>query len=278
MDMFDAKRRDILDFEKFMDLKKPGFGGPSSAEAWLGKDGKPKTEKRLAGYQRTVERHAAFDHPHYNSTYKAMTHDIVYKQEGKKPFTYTDPYQTAMPVIQYNFTNEGMAHETFDSFINEQVGGEQVVGLRGKTDKDAIGDAEEKMMRDLKLKWDNFHQTDGRVDYTDEDGDLVAYIDLKKRKLYVMPDAAQMSDEEHAELMAPSFDPDQPGSYYDSKRAEEEEEEDLPEIVGDEEEEEETLPEEPSEVEFGSSKIEDIEKRLRALETDEESELPPSEE
>ena len=38
MEMFDAHRRDILNFDNYMDLKKPGFGGPNSAMAL--RDGK----------------------------------------------------------------------------------------------------------------------------------------------------------------------------------------------------------------------------------------------
>jgi hypothetical protein len=121
MEIFNTHRRDILNFDSYMDLKKPGFGGPSSAIALRDERGKKiNKDPKLAGYQRTVERDPAFSNPVYNSTYKAMTHDLVYKQENKKPFTYTDPYRTAVPVIEYDPTSEGKSYESFKQFVNEE--------------------------------------------------------------------------------------------------------------------------------------------------------------
>jgi hypothetical protein len=102
-----------------MDLKKPGFGGPASAMAL--RDGKGKivnTKPKLAGFQRTVERDPAFSHPVYDPTYKAMTGDLVYKQEGKKAFTYDDQ-RTGIPVVQMDPLKEGKAYSSFQRFINE---------------------------------------------------------------------------------------------------------------------------------------------------------------
>lgn len=119
MEMFDTHRRDILNFDNYMDLKKPGFGGPASAMAL--RDGKGKivnTKPKLAGFQRTVERDPAFSHPVYDPTYKAMTGDLVYKQEGKKAFTYDDQ-RTGIPVVQMDPLKEGKAYSSFQRFINE---------------------------------------------------------------------------------------------------------------------------------------------------------------
>lgn len=119
MEMFDTHRRDILNFDNYMDLKKPGFGGPASAMPL--KDGKGKivnTKPRLAGFQRTVERDPAFSHPVYDPTYKAMTGDLVYKQEGKKAFKYDDQ-RTGIPVVQMDPLKEGKAYSSFERFINE---------------------------------------------------------------------------------------------------------------------------------------------------------------
>ena len=119
MEMFDTHRRDILNFDNYMDLKKPGFGGPASAMPL--RDGKGKivnTKPKLAGFQRTVERDPAFSHPVYDPTYKAMTGDLVYKQEGKKPFTYDDQ-RTGIPVVQMDPLKEGKAYSSFQRFINE---------------------------------------------------------------------------------------------------------------------------------------------------------------
>jgi len=119
MEMFDTHRRDILNFDNYMDLKKPGFGGPSSMMPL--RDGKGKvinTKPKLAGFQRTVERDPAFSHPVYDPTYKAMTGDLVYKQEGRKAFTYDDQ-RTGIPVVQMDPLKEGKAYSSFTRFINE---------------------------------------------------------------------------------------------------------------------------------------------------------------
>jgi hypothetical protein len=119
MEMFDTHRRDILNFDNYIDLKKPGFGGPMSAMPL--KDGKGKMvndKPKLAGFQRTVERDPAFSHPVYDPTYKAMTGDLVYKQEGKKAFKYDDQ-RTGIPVVQMDPIKEGKAYSSFQRFINE---------------------------------------------------------------------------------------------------------------------------------------------------------------
>lgn len=119
MEMFDTHRRDILNFDNYMDLKKPGFGGPKSAMELRDSKGKLNNAKpKLAGFQRTVERDPAFSHPVYDPTYKAMTGDLVYKQEGKKPFTYDDQ-RTGIPVVQMDPLKEGKAYSSFQRFINE---------------------------------------------------------------------------------------------------------------------------------------------------------------
>lgn len=119
MEMFDAHRRDILNFDNYMDLKKPGFGGPSSAMAL--RDGKGNLldkSPKLDGYRRTVERDPAFSHPVYDPTYKAMSHDLVYKQEKRKPFTYDDT-RTGIPVVEIEPLKEGKTYTSFERFINE---------------------------------------------------------------------------------------------------------------------------------------------------------------
>jgi hypothetical protein len=122
MEMFNTHRRDILNFDSYMDLKKPGFGGPNSAMPLKDARGKLTNKNpKLSGYQRVVERDPAFSHRVYDPTYKAMTHDVVYKQEKKKPFTYTDPYQTAIPVIEVEPLEEGKSYASFTKFISEAL-------------------------------------------------------------------------------------------------------------------------------------------------------------
>ena len=120
MEMFNVHRRDIMTFDNYMDLKKPGFGGPASAKPYRDARGKKvNPNPKLQGYQHVVERDPAFSHHVYDSTYKAMTHDLVYKQENKKPFKYQDPYLTGIPTVEVKPVKEGTSFESFNDFINE---------------------------------------------------------------------------------------------------------------------------------------------------------------
>lgn len=133
MDMFNNKRRDVYDFDSYMDLKNPGFGGPKSAIP-AEKIGK---ETKLNGYRRVVKRDPLFGE-HYDSTYKAMTHDIVYRQEDEEAFDY-DHGITGIPVVDLEDAmerskklkkskvkmNEGRAFSNFTKFVNEQEAPEQ---------------------------------------------------------------------------------------------------------------------------------------------------------
>lgn len=295
--MFNVHRRDILNFDDYMDLKKPGFGGPASARPLKDARGRRvNPSPKLGEYQRVVERDPAFSHPHYNSTYKAMTHDVVYKQEGKKPFTYRDPYITAVPTVEYDFANEGRSYESFEQFINEAEDGEMmpempmppkaketVLPIRGKEDNEAIGDAEEKLMA-AGVDWDDLVQTKEdrqtgrlRVDFLDADGDLVAYMD--HRTLHIMPEAmGTLSKEKIDYYMTPSDVMMEPRKYAEKYGPEEEEELEMePEETEAEEEdawekpsaeEMEEVPEERPSVLAKSEEedIEEIERRLKAFE------------
>ena len=244
MEMFNVHRRDVMNLEEYMDLKKPGFGGPNSAKMYRdGRGKKVNTNPKLDGYQRVVDRHPAFGHPVYNSTYKAMSNDLVYKQERKKPYNYPDPYMNmGLPVVNVGkAANEGFSYTSFQKFINEQeqaesdmygmnpAGEKKVVPLRGKTDLEAIADAEDKM-GEMRLDWDDFFKSKegDRVDYLDRDGDLIAYIDVSTRKLNVMPDAATMPEEEYAAMPSPDKtdrDEEEFEDTYQNSREEEYEEE-----------------------------------------------------
>jgi hypothetical protein len=295
MEMFNVNRRDILNFDNYMDLKKPGFGGPASARQLKDARGRRvNPNPKLKEYQRVVERDPMFSHPHYNSTYKAMTHDLVYKQEGKKPFTYRDPYLTAVPTVEYDFANEGRSYESFEQFINESEEGEMmqaepkaaatVLPIRGKSDNEAIGDAEEKLMA-AQVDWDDLVQTKQdkqtgrlRVDFIDADGDLVAYMD--HRTLHIMPEAmGTLSKEKLDYYMTPSDDMMQRTKYAEKYGPEEEEEPEMASVLDTEDEEEdswekpsaeemEEVPEEKPAVLAKSEEedIEEIERRLKAFE------------
>ncbi len=195
MDIFDIKRKDILDFDRYMDLKQPGFGGPASAEAYKDDKGvRVNKEPKLAKYQNTMERHELWSHPHYDSTYKAATNDIVYRQEGKKSTNYADPYHTAIPV---KIIAEG-ALESFDDFmlVTEQYSKDnQVISVRN------IALAEDELDK-AKIDWDGFADAPSGINgrsFT-KDGQVVAYYDEDAKDLFITPEAGTMSDEDHASM------------------------------------------------------------------------------
>lgn len=144
MEMFDTHRRDLLGFNDYMDLKKPGFGGPASAIPARNERGVPLNKKpKLAKYRRTVERDPAFSHKVYDSTYKAMTHDLVYKQEGKKPFKYPDPYFTAYPTVEVGEIDESTKVVSFARFINEDRDSIDAVENRLRSYEEGYGEGYE---------------------------------------------------------------------------------------------------------------------------------------
>lgn len=127
MEMFDVHRRDVYNFDDYMDLSKPGFGGPKSAEPLKDSKGKRvKSNPKLADYQRVVKRHEAFKHQVWDPTYKAMGGDLVHKQEvGKNPYDYVDLYDRmgVATVDMGKYTgktaNGNIANESFSHFVNE---------------------------------------------------------------------------------------------------------------------------------------------------------------
>ena len=141
MEVFNVKRRDIHTFDSFMDLNKPGFGGPASAQPL--KDGKGKfvnKDRKLQQFQNKVERHPAFSHEVWNPTYKAMGGDLVHKQEdGKNPYDYPDSYHNmGLPVVNVGKTktNEGLCFSDFNEFIFESADIEGECECEGECDED----------------------------------------------------------------------------------------------------------------------------------------------
>lgn len=124
MEIFNVHRRDVHNFDDYMNLKKPGFGGPGSALALKDKRGKfINKEPRLLGYQRTVTRDDTFKNQVFNPTYKAMGGDLVYKQEvGKNPYDYPDLYNNmGIGMVEMGETNEGLCHSSFTRFLIESA-------------------------------------------------------------------------------------------------------------------------------------------------------------
>ena len=129
MEIFDVHRRDVYNFDDYMDLKKPGFGGPSSGKLLKDKKGKKINKNpKLFEFQNNVTRHEQFKNQVYDPTYKAMGGDLVHKQsKGKNPNDYKDSYdEMGIPVVivgkkKYQPTNEGKCHVSFDSFVSESA-------------------------------------------------------------------------------------------------------------------------------------------------------------
>ena len=126
MEMFNVHRRDVYTFDQYMDLKNPGFGGPSSAEQFMDNKGKRvNKEPKLEQFSRKVKRDEnLFGHEVYNPTYKAMGGDVIHKQEdGKNPYDYPDSYSNqGIPVVEIGEreekeANEGMCYTDFNSFM-----------------------------------------------------------------------------------------------------------------------------------------------------------------
>lgn len=210
--MFNVHRRDVFNFDDYMDLKKPGFGGPNSAKEYRdGRGNIANPKPKLKEYQRVVERDPLFSHPHYNSTYKAMTHDVVYKQAKKKPFDYKDPYITALPVVQVGAMQEGLACSSFENFLNEaemesSMEGGRMFKLRGATARDAMAMAED-ILLDERIEYDALADAPEGITgrgFKNKNGELVAYVDVDRRELVVLPTATQMSDREYQRIQDPN--------------------------------------------------------------------------
>lgn len=114
MDMFNAKSRRNPKMDNWMDLSKPGFGGPKEKE-----DFDKSKRDFLKGYQRVVDRNADFEGGktinNYDTTWKAVSRDVVSRQAGKKPFNpmYSTPITRTSTKIE-----EGKIFR-FEEFINE---------------------------------------------------------------------------------------------------------------------------------------------------------------
>ena len=115
MEMFNLHRRDVYTFDQYMDLKNPGFGGPSSAEQFMDNKGKRvNKEPKLEQFSRKVKRDEnLFGHEVYNPTYKAMGGDVIHKQEdGKNPYDYPDSYSNqGIPVVEIGEREEKEINE-----------------------------------------------------------------------------------------------------------------------------------------------------------------------
>lgn len=127
MDQFNLRQKDVYNFDRFMDIKKPGFG-PSDTIAYDAK----KTPKQLAKWQNVVTRNKDFENgyfsPVYDGTWRAVSADRATRDAGIKQTVvgdYIDDLRTgrAMPTIkQFNAVKEGFsAGSSTDSWLKKQT-------------------------------------------------------------------------------------------------------------------------------------------------------------
>lgn len=117
MDMFNVKRRDNPSMDRYSDLKKPAFGGPTEKE-----DFDKSKRKSLDGYQRVIDRNADFEggkfNHNYDTTWKAVTRDLISRTAKKKPF---DPMYAKPTIATVDAVEEGKI-KRFEQFVNENDG------------------------------------------------------------------------------------------------------------------------------------------------------------
>lgn len=112
--MFNAKDRRHPSMDDHMNLKKPGFGGPSSKE-----DFDKSKRTTLKGYQRVIDRNSDFEggkfNHNYDTTWKAVTRDLISRSANKKPF---DPMYAKPTIASTEAVEEGRIFR-FEEFISE---------------------------------------------------------------------------------------------------------------------------------------------------------------
>jgi hypothetical protein len=159
MDMFNAKDRRNPKMDDYMDISKPAFGGPKEKQ-----DFDKSKRTFLKGYQREIERNADFEggkeNPNYDTTWKAISRDVVNRQAGKKPFNpmYTTPTLKTSDkieegrILRYNeFVNEN-----FEEMLNGEE--EMPTGMEGteempnepELDEEKLESLIEKFGKDMK--------------------------------------------------------------------------------------------------------------------------------
>lgn len=120
--MFNAKSRRNPKMDDWMDLSKPGFGGPKEK-----KDFDKSKREFLKGYQRVIDRNADFEGGktinNYDTTWKAVSRDVVSRQAGKKPFDpmYSTPVTKTSEKIEEGriFRFEEFVNENFEDMMND---------------------------------------------------------------------------------------------------------------------------------------------------------------
>ena len=153
MDMFNIKRRNNPSMDRYSDLKKPAFGGPSEKT-----DFDTTKRKSLEGYQRVIDRNADFEggkfNHNYDTTWKAVTRDLVSRVAKKKPF---NPMYAKPTIATVDAVEEGKIMR-FDQFVNESEEGYNMFAeaeedeVPGMEDMDTDIPAEEPEVDEEKLE------------------------------------------------------------------------------------------------------------------------------
>lgn len=126
MDQFNLRQKDVYNFDDFMDIKKPPFGGHSSGIEFKAKE----EPKQLKKWRRVVTRYAPTENgtynPNYNGQWAAIGKDRASRDAGVKQedeSKYVDDLK------------HGRSLPTYESFIAmlENIGDDQIDQLTNDT-------------------------------------------------------------------------------------------------------------------------------------------------
>ena len=148
--MFDIKNRNNPSMDKYMDPKKPPFGGPKERIEF--------DPKKKSKYQRVIDRDKNFEggefNRNYDTTWKAITRDLVSRSVNKKEY---NPMYAKPTIATVDAVEEGKIMR-FDQFVNESEEGYNMFAeaeedeVPGMEDMDTDIPAEEPEVDEEKLE------------------------------------------------------------------------------------------------------------------------------
>ena len=134
MDQFNLKQKDVYNFDDFMDLSKPGFGGPKSGIKFEA----TKEPKQLSKWRRVVKRYAPAENGVFNPNYDGHWAAINKDRANRDANTYSNERGKYIDDLKH-----GRSLPTLESFliVFENVGNDEADELDNDSpiyaDKDA---------------------------------------------------------------------------------------------------------------------------------------------
>lgn len=118
MDQFNLKQKDVYNFDDFMDLSKPSFGGPNSGIKYEAN----KEPKQLSKYRRVVHRYAPAENGVFNPNYDGHWAAINKDRANRDANTYSNERGKYIDDLKH-----GRSLPTLESFliVFENVGDDQ---------------------------------------------------------------------------------------------------------------------------------------------------------